>query len=88
MMRLLRASREAGVVLELNASPGPPGPDGHPLPHGTGEGCELRLTPMPHATGHFANLRYGVDQARRGWLTREDVVNTRPLDELRALLVR
>ncbi|VWB34978.1 phosphoesterase [Burkholderia lata] len=34
------------------------------------------------------NLAYGVDQARRGWLTRADVLNTRTLAQLRPLLAR
>jgi DNA polymerase (family 10) len=39
-----------------------------------------------HATGHFANLRYGVGTAQRGWLTPGDVVNTWPLERLRDYL--
>jgi len=31
-------------------------------------------------------MRFGVDQARRGWLEAGDVVNTRPLAQLRRLL--
>jgi DNA polymerase (family 10) len=33
-------------------------------------------------------MRFGIDQARRGWLTARDVVNTRSLRELRGLLRR
>jgi DNA polymerase (family 10) len=33
-------------------------------------------------------MRFGVDQARRGWLEAEDVLNTRSLKELRKLLKR
>jgi DNA polymerase (family 10) len=33
-------------------------------------------------------IRFGVDQARRGWLEPADVLNTRSLDELRRLLTR
>jgi DNA polymerase (family 10) len=33
-------------------------------------------------------MRYGVDQARRGWLEADDVINTRGLAQLRELLVR
>jgi DNA polymerase (family 10) len=33
-------------------------------------------------------MRLGVDQARRGWLERADVINTRPLAELKKLLRR
>jgi DNA polymerase (family 10) len=31
-------------------------------------------------------MRFGIDQARRGWLEAQDVINTRPLAELRRLL--
>jgi DNA polymerase (family 10) len=34
------------------------------------------------------NLGYGIGQARRGWLTRRDVLNTRTLAQLRPLLAR
>ncbi|MDN7910866.1 DNA polymerase/3'-5' exonuclease PolX [Burkholderia cepacia] len=40
------------------------------------------------STDDLDNLAYGVDQARRGWLTRPDVLNTRTLAQLRPLLAR
>jgi DNA polymerase (family 10) len=33
-------------------------------------------------------MRFGIDQARRAWLKADDVINTRPLPELRKLLRR
>ncbi len=39
-----------------------------------------------HSTRHLPFLRYGVGTARRGWLTADDVINTWPLDRLRAFL--
>ena len=47
----------------------------------------LRAMDHPHFT-LLANLRYGVGQARRGWLERSDVLNTRPLAALRKLFKR
>jgi DNA polymerase (family 10) len=38
-----------------------------------------------HRTATLANMRWGVMTARRAWLTREHVANTRPLAELRGL---
>ncbi|WP_063551560.1 DNA polymerase/3'-5' exonuclease PolX [Burkholderia territorii] len=38
--------------------------------------------------GDLDNLGYGIGQARRGWLTRQDVLNTRTLAQLRPLLAR
>jgi DNA polymerase (family X) len=41
-----------------------------------------------HGTLELSHLRYGVDQARRGWLGAAEVLNTRTLAELRPLLQR
>jgi DNA polymerase (family 10) len=41
-----------------------------------------------HAIGDFDCLRYGIGQARRGWLSRDDVLNTRGLAALLAFLKR
>ncbi|HZE33481.1 MAG TPA: DNA polymerase/3'-5' exonuclease PolX [Actinoallomurus sp.] len=49
-------------------------------------GVKFSIDSDAHATGHFANLRYGVGTAQRGWLTPDDVVNTWPLKRLLAYL--
>jgi len=41
-----------------------------------------------HSTAGFTNMRFGVDQARRGWLEASDVINTEPLSRLRKSLKR
>ena len=41
-----------------------------------------------HSVHEFDNLRFGVGQARRGWLEKKDVLNTRTLGEVRRLLKR
>ncbi|MBI4739311.1 DNA polymerase/3'-5' exonuclease PolX [Candidatus Woesearchaeota archaeon] len=41
-----------------------------------------------HASTQLLNMRYGVAQARRGWLTKADVVNTLPLTRLRKVFRR
>jgi DNA polymerase (family 10) len=40
------------------------------------------------STADLQAMRFGVDQARRGWLERDDVLNSRPWPELRTLLAR
>ena len=39
-----------------------------------------------HSVHGFADLRFGIGQTRRGWLEAKDILNARPLDELRKLL--
>lgn len=41
-----------------------------------------------HSTQQLATMRYGVDQMRRAWLTKSDVLNARPLKEVRAFLAK
>jgi DNA polymerase (family 10) len=46
-------------------------------------GVKLVISSDAHSTRDFASLDYGVNQARRGWIEKEDVLNTRPLRNLR-----
>ena len=39
-----------------------------------------------HSVADLGNMPYGVGTAQRGWLTPDDVINTWPLDRLRAFL--
>ncbi len=39
-----------------------------------------------HSVSDLGNMPYGVGTAQRGWLTPDDVINTWPLDKLRAFL--
>ena len=45
-------------------------------------GCKFAINTDAHALEHFANIKYGIATARRGWATQNDVINTWPLDRL------
>ena len=51
-------------------------------------GVRLVISSDAHSTGALANTRWGAVQARRGWITAGDVLNTRPFEEFRSLLRR
>jgi DNA polymerase (family 10) len=51
-------------------------------------GVKVAISTDAHSVSGLGNMRFGIDQARRGWLEAEDVINTRPLAELRKLLRR
>jgi DNA polymerase (family 10) len=87
-LRVVRKARERGCFLELNAQP-----ERLDLTDGLcrmarDEGVLVSVASDAHSTLDFANLRFGVGQARRGWLEKEQVLNTRTLKELRPLLRR
>jgi DNA polymerase (family 10) len=49
-------------------------------------GVTFTIDTDAHTPSGFNLLRYGVDEARRGWLEKGDVLNTRELAGLRTLL--
>jgi DNA polymerase (family 10) len=51
-------------------------------------GLKVAISTDAHSTVGLSAMRYGVDQARRGWLEADDVLNTRPWPELKALISR
>jgi DNA polymerase (family 10) len=48
-------------------------------------GVKVAISTDAQSRANLDDMRFGVDQARRGWLEAEDVVNTRPLEALRKL---
>jgi DNA polymerase (family 10) len=88
MLRVIRAAKEAGVHLELNAHPERLDLLDTYCRTAKEEGVLVAVSSDAHGTLDFANLRFGIGQARRGWLAREDVLNTRSLQALRPLLAR
>ncbi|MFP3981939.1 MAG: DNA polymerase/3'-5' exonuclease PolX [Desulfobacterales bacterium] len=86
--KIIEAAKERNVVIELNAQP-----DRLDLPHAYCKmaadlGVKIALSTDAHSMENLGLIRNGIIAARRGWLTREDIINTRPLPELRKLLRR
>ncbi|MDE2148911.1 MAG: DNA polymerase/3'-5' exonuclease PolX [Gammaproteobacteria bacterium] len=52
------------------------------------QGILISIDTDAHSPADFGNLRFGVGQARRGWLEKKDVLNSRTLGQLRKLLHR
>lgn len=45
---------------------------------------KFSINPDAHSLSGLSDTFYGVGIARKGWLTKEDVLNTRPLEEIQA----
>jgi len=86
MLKIIRAARSRGCFLELNAHPERLDLlDAH-CQLAKEESVLIAISSDAHSLQDFDNLYYGVGQARRGWLEKGDVLNTRSLKELRTLL--
>ncbi|MEJ2652165.1 MAG: DNA polymerase/3'-5' exonuclease PolX [Gammaproteobacteria bacterium] len=86
MERLIRAARQRGCFLELNAHPERLDLSDVYCNMAKSEGVLISIASDAHSVLDFANLRFAIGQARRGWLGATDVLNTRPLAKLRPLL--
>ena len=88
MDRVTSAARELNCALEINAEPDRLDLNDLHAHMAKSKGVKLAISTDAHSVNAFQYMRFGIDQARRGWLTAKDVVNTRPLSELMTLLRR
>jgi DNA polymerase (family 10) len=88
MGRLMDAALERGCFLELNAQPDRLDLDDVYCKMAKERGLKVAISTDAHGTEELKFIRFGVYQARRGWLEPDDVLNTRSWDDLEALLNR
>jgi len=88
MKRLLAAAKERGCFVELNAQPTRLDLCDVHVRLAKDMGVRVGIATDAHSPATLAYMRYGIDQARRGWLEPDDVINTRPLSALLKLLER
>jgi len=86
--QLMRAAIERGCFLELNAQPSRLDLSDTQCRMAKELGLKVVISTDAHSPSTLSYMRYGVDQARRGWLAAKDVLNTRPLNEFRRALKR
>jgi DNA polymerase (family 10) len=80
---IMRAAREEGCALEVNSQADRLDLTDIACLAAKHAGVKLVISSDAHSTRGFGLLRYGISQARRGWLEAADVLNTRPLGQLR-----
>lgn len=88
LQKILEAAKKRGCFVELNAQP--------QRLDITDDGClmakelgvKISIATDAHSASGLENMRLGVDQARRGWLEVEDVINCLPLQKLLKLFRR
>ena len=86
MQQIIRKAKARGIALEVNAHPQRLDLSDTFCRMAKDEGALLAINSDAHSTFELDMLRFGVGQARRGWLERKDVLNARPLKALRRLL--
>lgn len=88
MERLMKAALERGCFLEVNAQPERLDLKDAHCRMAKELGLKLAISTDAHTVGTLDYMRFGLDQARRGWLEADDILNTRSWQELKKLLKR
>ena len=76
---VLKAAARQKVAMELNSYPDRLDLNDRHLRLAKEHGVKIVINTDSHHTSHLDKIRYGILQARRAWLTKEDVLNTLPL---------
>src|SRR5436190_10673109 len=85
---VIDACAETGTWIELNANPYRFDLDWRLWPYARSKGVKCVINCDAHRNEHAGFLRLGAGIARKGWLTKGDVINTLPLKQLRKELQR
>ena len=83
---ILDAAAETGTWVELNAAPKRLDLDWRWWPCAKEKGVKCVIDPDAHRAERLQDLWFGIGIARKGWLTKEDVVNCLPLGKIEAAL--
>ncbi|MBD3305383.1 DNA polymerase/3'-5' exonuclease PolX [candidate division KSB3 bacterium] len=86
--RVMEAALERGCFLELNANPERLDLNDVQCKMAKDMGLNVVISTDAHRPDGLHDMRFGIAQARRGWLEAGDVINTRPLNDLQKLLTR
>jgi DNA polymerase (family 10) len=80
------AAARTGTALEINSYPDRLDLRDEHIMWAKRHGVKFAIDTDSHSTVHQRFMRYGVGTAQRGWLTKDDVINTWPLAKLRKFL--
>ena len=83
---VMKAAVETNCFLEINAYPKRLDLSAKYCRLAKKLGLKLVISTDAHSVQQLDNMFYGVDQARRGWLTADDIINTRRIEEFKRLL--
>lgn len=84
--KIMQAAKDNGVILDIDSYPDRLDLKDEHVKKAIEIGAKLGISSDSHSTVHLLYLELGVAQARRGWATAKDIVNTRSLERFRKLL--
>lgn len=79
--KVFDAAREHGVILEINAQPDRLDLPDDLIKNAIEWGVKLVINSDAHSTDQMLFMRCGIDNARRGWAEKENILNTLPYEK-------
>ncbi|MDY6816668.1 MAG: DNA polymerase/3'-5' exonuclease PolX [Pseudomonadota bacterium] len=86
--KIMEVANERGCILELNAHPYRLDLTDESCMMAREVGVKMSISTDSHSTSNLNFMRFGINQARRGWLEAKDVINTLGLADLKKVLMR
>lgn len=86
--KVMTAAKDRGCFLEINAHPERLDLNDVYAKMAKDIGLKLSISTDSHQANELTYMRFGVWQARRGWLEKDDILNTRSWNDLKTLLKR
>lgn len=86
MDEVFKVAKDTNTYLEINAFPNRLDLNDIHCRRAKEMGVKLAINTDSHTTGQLLSMKFGIAVARRAWLTKEDVINTLPLEKLQRLL--
>ena len=86
MEKIFDCAAATGTIIELNCNPRRLDMDWRHWHRARDKGVLTSINPDAHDIAHLQYLAFGVRVARKGWLRKEDVLNTRTLEEVREFI--
>lgn len=86
MERIMKKAKENNCILEINAQPSRLDLNDIYCKTAKYMGIKFAISTDSHNISNYNYMRYGIGQARRGWIEADDVINTRNVNELKKLI--
>ncbi len=80
--KVIEAAAELGVSIEINASPHRFDLDWRYCKYAAEKGVQISINPDAHEVAGIADIFYGVGIARKGWLRKNEVLNTKSTKDI------
>jgi len=86
--KVFQKAKDNGIIVEVNSYPARLDLNDVNIKRAIEFGLKLTIDTDSHSIDHLRFIEFGIAQARRGWATEKDIINTWPTEKLRKVLER